>query len=90
MICSSRSDNRSAKSRARTISGAVFLHLSLTSGHTPGPFNISAITTVSDAIHPKLAAQLVGTPPGHYGCILLDFADPKLCQLIYHKHAMEK
>jgi hypothetical protein len=59
-------------------------------GYKPGLFNIPSITSVADAIHPKLAAQLAATPPGHYGCILLDCADAKLCQLIYQKNTMGK
>ena len=57
----------------------------------PGTHDSGArFETVSDAIQPKLAAQLAGTPPGHYGCILMDFADAKLCRLIYHKNTTGK
>ena len=79
-----------ALSAAASDNNAEFLHLNFTSGYKPGPFNIPGITTVSDAIHPKLAAQLADTPPGHYGCILLDFADAKLCRVIYHRNLMRK
>jgi len=79
-----------ALSAAASDNNAEILHLTFTSGYKPGPFNIPSITTVSDAIQPKLAAQLAGTPPGHYGCILMDFADAKLCRLIYHKNTTGK
>jgi len=77
-------------SSAASDNNADILHLNFTSGYKPGLFNLPAITTVSDAIHPKLAAQLAVNPSGHYGCILLDFADTKLCQLIYRKNTTEK
>ncbi len=79
-----------ALSSAASDNNADILHLNFTSGYKPGLFNLPAITTVSDAIHPKLAAQLAVNPSGHYGCILLDFADTKLCQLIYRKNTTEK
>ena len=79
-----------ALTSAASDNNAEILHLNFTSGYKPGPFNIPAINTVSDAIHPKLTAQLVANPPGHYGCILLDFASANLCQLIYLKNRIGK
>jgi 1-phosphatidylinositol phosphodiesterase len=77
-----------ALSSAASDGNPDILHLNFTSGYKPGLFNIPDITSVSGAIHPKLAAHLAATPPGHYGCILLDFADARLCQLIYQKNAL--
>lgn len=73
-----------ALSSAFADNNADILHLNFASGYQPGLFGLPDITAVSDMINPLLAGYFGKAPRGHYGCVLMDFADAKRSALIYN------
>ena len=65
---------------------AEVLHLNFTSGYRPGPFGIPNITVVSDAINPRIGNFFATAPAGHYGCVVMDFAEVTRPALIFQKN----
>ncbi len=63
---------------------ADILHLNFASGYKQGLYGLPDITTVSDSINPLLAGYFSRALRGHYGCVLMDFADAKRSELIYN------
>ena len=59
------------------------LYFNHSSGYYPGWFGIPDIPRVSNYINPKIAGYFATAAPGHYGCIIMDFADASRSQLIY-------
>ena len=59
------------------------LYLNFTSGVKSGFFGIPDITTVSDAISPKLAGFFTVNKHGRYGIVIMDFADSEKCTMVY-------
>lgn len=66
---------------AKTLNPAV-LYLNFTSGYKPLIFSIPSITTVSNAINPKITTYFNANTSGRYGIIAMDFADAQKAQLI--------
>jgi len=75
---------RAALSYAVSDNNADILHLIFASGYQPGLYGIPDITAVSNHINPLLADFFGSAPHGHYGCVLMDFADAKCSERIYH------
>lgn len=73
-----------ALSAAFSDANADILHLNFTSGYKSGFLGIPSITTVSNSINPQLATYFGTAAPGHYGCVLMDFADATRPALIYN------
>lgn len=65
---------------------ADVLHLDFTSGYQSGLFGIPSITDVSNSINPQLASYFGAAPRGHYGCVLMDFADATRPPLTYNSN----
>jgi 1-phosphatidylinositol phosphodiesterase len=66
---------------------ANVLQVNFTSGYKPGFFGIPSIPAVSDYIQPRLADYFRRARRGHYGCVLMDFADRTRSELIYNANA---
>jgi 1-phosphatidylinositol phosphodiesterase len=66
---------------AKTLNPAV-LYLNFTSGYKALIFNIPSITTVSNAINPKISTYFSANTSGRYGIVAMDFADAQKAQLI--------
>jgi PKD repeat protein len=64
-------------------SNANVLHLNFTSGYKPGLFGIPNVPTVSNYINPLLQNYFTSALRGHYGCVIMDFADANRSELIY-------
>ena len=62
---------------------AAVLHVNFTSGYMPGFFGIPSIPAVADDIQPRVADYFRSAPRGHYGCVLMDFAEGARSELIY-------
>ena len=73
----------SALSSAFGDNNANHLHLTFTSGYLPGSYGIPNIPIVANYINPLLLSNFVNAPVGHYGCVLMDFADVFHSELIY-------
>jgi len=73
--------------RADVASGR--LHLNFTSGYRPGVLGIPNVTAVAGAMGPRLRAWFEHAPAGHYGCVIMDFADAKTCAAIIRTNAPE-
>ena len=71
MLSQSRSDN------------APQLRLNFASGVQSWPFGIPSVTRVSSDINPRLTQFFADRPRGNFGCVIVDFADAKLCAAIY-------
>jgi 1-phosphatidylinositol phosphodiesterase len=54
---------------------AAVLHLTHSSGYRSGTFGIPSIPWVSDTLNPRLHSWFTKAKPGHYGCVIMDFAD---------------
>lgn len=63
---------------------ADILHLNFASGYKPGLYGLPDIPAVSDAMNPLLAGFFGQAHRGHYGCVLMDFADANRSALIYN------
>jgi len=59
------------------------IHLNFTSGYEPAAFGLPNITAVSKVINPKLEAHLKKSPRSFHGWLMMDFANPKLAELIF-------
>ena len=59
------------------------LHLNFISGYRPGLFGIPSIPAVANDMNSRLEAYFQTPRPGHYGWLLLDFAEPAGVQLLY-------
>lgn len=59
------------------------LHIIHASGYRSGTFGIPSIPNVSDFIIPRLQTRFATAKRGHYGCVLMDFADAGRSQSIY-------
>lgn len=68
---------------ARAATDAGVLHLNFASGHESRLLGIPSIGSVAGHINPRLAALFGAAAPGHYGCVLMDFADARLARLIW-------
>lgn len=68
---------------AMTDQNADILHLNFTSGYKLQLFGIPSIPAVSSVIGPQLADYFREASRGHYGCVIMDFADIRLTELIY-------
>ncbi len=62
------------------------LHLIFASGYQSRFLGIPGISRVSTAINPRLASFFKSAPPGHYGCVLMDFADAAHARLVYRSN----
>lgn len=59
------------------------LYVNFASGYKSGIEGLPNITTVSNDINPRLTAFFTANPKGHFGIILMDFADEAKASLIY-------
>lgn len=59
------------------------LHLHFTSGYIKNLLGIPNLVTVSNATNKKLAEYLVNKPAARLGCVVTDFATPKLSRAVY-------
>jgi len=69
--------NASADANADT------LHLTFASGYQPHFAGIPSISSVSKYMNPRLVSFFSAAPRGHYGCVLMDFADADRARLVY-------
>lgn len=58
------------------------LYLNFTSGYVPGFLGLPSITTVSNAVNPKIVSYFSASPKGRFGTIPMDFADEQKATLI--------
>lgn len=58
------------------------LYLNFASGYKSLIFGIPSITTVSNNINPRITTYFTTNTQGHYGTLLMDFADAAKAQLI--------
>lgn len=68
---------------ARDDTNANVLHLNFSSGYEHQAFGIPNIGYVANYINPRLSEYFSSAPRGHYGCVLMDFADATRASLIY-------
>ncbi|MDB4383929.1 phosphatidylinositol-specific phospholipase C domain-containing protein [Akkermansiaceae bacterium] len=59
------------------------LHLNFGSGYRPLLSGIPYIPAVSNYINPRIFTYFADAPPGHYGCVIMDFATAARSELIY-------
>lgn len=59
------------------------LHLHFTSGYIKNVLGIPNIVAVSNATNKNLANYLVNNPASRLGCVVTDFATPKLSRAVY-------
>lgn len=64
----------SLANEAKTANGTK-LYLNFCSGYKPGVFGIPSIPTVSNFINPKLTTYFTTNTSGHFGVIIMDFAE---------------
>lgn len=76
-------DISNALAAASADANADTLHLTFASGYQPGFAGIPSISSVSKFVNPQLASFFNTAPRGHYGCVLMDFADADRARLVY-------
>ena len=59
------------------------LTLNYASGVQSGWFGIPNVPSVASEVNPRLEQFFATNPRGHFGCVIMDFADDKLCAAIY-------
>ena len=59
------------------------LTLNFASGFQSGLFGIPNVPSVANEINPRLAQFFATKTRGHFGCVIVDFADEKLCAAVY-------
>ena len=65
------------------------LYLNFSSGYKPGIFGIPNITTVSNAINPKIVDYFRASAGGRYGIVIMDFADTYKSGLIIKANGID-
>jgi 1-phosphatidylinositol phosphodiesterase len=58
------------------------LYLTHSSGYAPQTFGIPNIPDVSNDLNPRIYSWFTGVKPGHYGCLIVDYADTSFPWLI--------
>lgn len=81
---------KSALAAANAETDATVLHLNFGSGYKPGLLGIPNIPVVSDHINPLISGHFETVPPGHHGCVIMDFANAARCQRIYNTNSAKK
>jgi 1-phosphatidylinositol phosphodiesterase len=74
----------SAIDAAAADTNAEVLHLNFTSGYTSNLLGIPSITNVSNYINSRVYDTFAAALRGHYGCVLMDFADSGRSTAIYN------
>lgn len=59
------------------------LHLTFTSGYLTGLLGVPRIPELADQINPKLEKFFTPDRSGHFGIVLMDFADANRCRMIW-------
>lgn len=62
------------------------LHLTYASGYDPQTFGIPNIQDVANYMNPRINSWFTDVKPGHYGCVIMDFADSGNTSLIFNSN----
>lgn len=66
------------------------LPLNFSSGVKAGLFGIPNVPSVAREINPRLSQFFASNTRGNFGCVIMDFADDKLCAAIYRTNEVQQ